>query len=29
MLNFHQPSLQPSVSHGRSEIIVICWFGAQ
>ncbi len=28
-LNFQQPLLQSSVSHGSSEIILMCWFGAQ
>ncbi len=28
-LNNKQLSLQSSVSHDPSEIIVICWFGAQ
>ncbi len=28
-LNFKQLLLQSSVSHDPSEIIVICWFGAQ
>ncbi len=28
-LNFQQPLLQSSVSHDPSEIILICWFGAQ
>jgi len=28
-LNFQQPLLQSLVSHGPSEIIIICWFGAR
>ncbi len=28
-LNSHQSLLQSSVSHDPSEIILICWFGAQ
>ncbi len=28
-LNFQLPLLQSSVSHDPSEIIFICWFGAQ
>ncbi len=28
-LNFQQPLLQSSVLHNPSEIILICWFGAQ
>ncbi len=28
-LNFQQPLLHISVSHDPSEIILICWFGAQ
>jgi len=28
-LNFQQSLLQSSVSHDPSEIILICWFGAQ
>ncbi len=28
-LNFQLPLLQSSVSHDRSEIILICWFCAQ
>ncbi len=28
-LNFQQPLIESSVSHDPSEIIEICWFGAQ
>ncbi len=28
-LNFHQLLLQASISHDPSEIILMCWFGAQ
>jgi len=28
-LNFREPLLQSSVSHDPSNIILICWFGAQ
>ncbi len=28
-MNFQQPFLQSSVSNDPSEIILICWFGAQ
>ncbi len=28
-LNFQQSLFQTSVSHDPSEIILICWFGAQ
>ncbi len=28
-LNFQQPLLLSSVSHDHSEIILICWIGAQ
>ncbi len=28
-LNFQQPLLESSVSNDPSEIILICWFGAQ
>jgi len=27
--DFQQPLFQSSVSHDHSEIILICWFGAQ
>ncbi len=29
MLTFQKPLLQSLVSHDASEIILICWFGAQ
>ncbi len=28
-LNFQQSLLQASMSHDPSEIILLCWFGAQ
>ncbi len=28
-LDFQQPLLQSSVSHDLSDIILVCWYGAQ